>query len=167
MRKSWTHLEVTLVGVEDDWLFFVEYPLHLQGQSTNGRLEVRLLGVHHQPHPVLHSMLEHTRCIYGIYSFKRLPACDTHQCAEEKSANPTRNRHLIIIWLLLRLVLVSSPWPERPPSAAFSSSVALPRLWTSSTTAPGGLSAQPPHKISNHLAYAFLGIRINIFIFIY
>lgn len=51
------HLEVTLVSVENDRLLAVELSLHLQGQSTDGGLEVRLLGVHHQPHPVLQGVL--------------------------------------------------------------------------------------------------------------
>lgn len=58
-----THLQVTLVCVEYDWLFSVESPLHFQGQSTDSRLEVRLLSVHHQPHSILQSMLEHTESI--------------------------------------------------------------------------------------------------------
>lgn len=52
------HLEVTLVGVENDGLLPVEPPLHLQGQATNGRLEVRLLGIHHQPDAVLQGVLQ-------------------------------------------------------------------------------------------------------------
>lgn len=57
---SATHFEVALVGVEDVGFFSVEDPLHLQGQSADGWLEIRLFCVHHQPHAVLHSVLEHT-----------------------------------------------------------------------------------------------------------
>lgn len=42
-----SHLEVTLVSVENDGLLPVEYPLHFQGQPTNSWLEIGLLGVHH------------------------------------------------------------------------------------------------------------------------
>lgn len=55
---SATHFKVALVGVEDVRFFSVEDPLHLQGQSADGRLEIRLFCVHHQPHAVLHSVLE-------------------------------------------------------------------------------------------------------------
>lgn len=55
------HLQVTLVGVEDDGLLSVEFSLHFQSQPADGRLEVRLLGVDHQPHPVLQGVLESTR----------------------------------------------------------------------------------------------------------
>ena len=54
---SRTHLEVALVGIKDDGLLSVEDPLHLQGQSADGRLKVCLLSVHHQPHPIVHCML--------------------------------------------------------------------------------------------------------------
>lgn len=57
MRELWSHLEVTLVSVENEWLFSVEFPLHFQGQSTNSWLEVRLLGVHHQPYSTVHGLL--------------------------------------------------------------------------------------------------------------
>lgn len=52
------HLEVTLVGVENDGLLPVEPPLHLQGQAADGRLEVRLLGIHHQSDAVLQGVLQ-------------------------------------------------------------------------------------------------------------
>lgn len=50
-------LEVALVGVEDDRLPSVVDPLHLQGKPADGRLEVRLLCIHHQPNTVLLRML--------------------------------------------------------------------------------------------------------------
>lgn len=55
------HLQVTLVGVEDDRLLSVEFSLHFQRQTADGGLEVRLLGVNHQPHSMLHGVLESTR----------------------------------------------------------------------------------------------------------
>lgn len=58
------HLQVALVGVENDGLVPVEDPLHLQGQSANGRLEVGLLGVHHQPHAVLQSVLRERKLLF-------------------------------------------------------------------------------------------------------
>lgn len=51
------YLKVTLVRVENDRLLSVELPLHLQRQSADRRLEVRLLSIHHQPHSVLHGVL--------------------------------------------------------------------------------------------------------------
>lgn len=54
------HLQVTLVGVEDDRLLSVELSLHFQRQTADGGLEVRLLGVNHQPHSLLHGVLEST-----------------------------------------------------------------------------------------------------------
>lgn len=42
-----SHLQVTLVGVENDCLLSVEFPLHFQGQPTDGWLEVCLLCIHH------------------------------------------------------------------------------------------------------------------------
>lgn len=55
------HLQVTLVGVEYDGLLSVELPLHFQGQPADGGLEVRLLGIDHQPDAVLHGVLDYTR----------------------------------------------------------------------------------------------------------
>lgn len=54
-----SHLEITLISVENHRLLSVEFSLHFQRQSTNGWLEVRLFGVHHQPHPMLHGILWH------------------------------------------------------------------------------------------------------------
>lgn len=52
-----SYLEVALVSVEDDGLFSVVHPLHLQRQPADGRLEVGLLRVHHQTDAVLQGML--------------------------------------------------------------------------------------------------------------
>lgn len=58
MCVSVTHFKVALVGVEDVGFFSVEDSLHLQGESADCRLEIRLFCVHHQSHAILHSMLE-------------------------------------------------------------------------------------------------------------
>ncbi len=43
------------------WVFLCWDPLHLQRESADGRLEIRLFCVHHQPHAALHSVLnKHT-----------------------------------------------------------------------------------------------------------
>lgn len=47
------YLEVALERVEDERLIHIEPALHLQGQAADGRLEVALLGVNHQPHACL------------------------------------------------------------------------------------------------------------------
>lgn len=52
------YLEVALVRVEDDRLFSVVEPLHLQRQPADCRLEVALLCIHHQADTVLQGMLE-------------------------------------------------------------------------------------------------------------
>lgn len=52
-----SYLEVALVRVEDDGLFSVVLPLHLQRQPADGRLQVGLLCIHHQTHAVLQGML--------------------------------------------------------------------------------------------------------------
>lgn len=52
------HLEVALVGVEDEWLLHIELALHFQCQAANGRLEVGLLSIHHQPHAHLAGFLQ-------------------------------------------------------------------------------------------------------------
>ena len=57
-ERQVTHLQVALVGVEDDGHLLVKSPLHLQGQSADGRLEIGLLGIHHESHSILYCMLE-------------------------------------------------------------------------------------------------------------
>ena len=56
-ERQVTHLQVALVGVEDDGHLLVKSLLHLQGQSADGRLEIGLLGIHHESHSILYCML--------------------------------------------------------------------------------------------------------------
>ncbi len=51
------HLEVALVGVQNDHFVLVEAALQLNSSMVNGRLEVTVFSIHHQTHPPLH---EHT-----------------------------------------------------------------------------------------------------------
>lgn len=53
-----SYFEVALVCVEDDRLFSVIDPLHLQCQAADSRLEIGLLCIHHQTDTILYGMLE-------------------------------------------------------------------------------------------------------------
>ncbi len=55
------HFEVALIGVENDSFVSVEDSLHFHSESADGRLEIRLFGVHHQPNAIFHRMLFSTR----------------------------------------------------------------------------------------------------------
>ena len=48
------HLEIALVGVENGGGVLVEGALQLHGRVVNGRLEIAVLRIHHQPHASLH-----------------------------------------------------------------------------------------------------------------
>lgn len=62
-----SYLEVALVCVEDDRLFSVIDPLHLQCQPADSRLEIGLLCVHHQADTILIGMLKFKKKIEFMY----------------------------------------------------------------------------------------------------
>ena len=74
------HLQITLVGVEDNAAFLVELSHHLHGQTTDGRLKVRLFCIHHDAYFLLWCVLK---------KIEGKPVCNTQ-------GNPWSKTHTLL-----------------------------------------------------------------------